>query len=325
MALIFSVHCRQELHQSSAALLSEISQLQSIFPRSLFLQGQRALVFYRMKDLHTASNPFTSMLVSSPLCVDFLDHHSSILHTLNPPPQLAFITHLSASHSRYRPKTCIALGNYYSLTHRLSSAIQSFRLALQLDRNFASAWTLLGHEYYRMENSHAAIEAYRRAVEGNGKDYRALVGLGVVYEGLEMRGYALHYYRRAVALRPDDGELWGMVGECLMGMERVGQAIEAWKRGIACIGFRAGSDGEDAFHAKCGRIEMLFQLAMAYEKVQNRGEAIECLEICLEDSDRKEYLGSLDDPLRSKVIPVLGQARLLLARWTAADGDNTGA
>lgn len=49
MAFIFSVHCRQELHQSSTALLSEISQLLSVFPRSLFLQGQRALVLYRMK------------------------------------------------------------------------------------------------------------------------------------------------------------------------------------------------------------------------------------------------------------------------------------
>jgi anaphase-promoting complex subunit 8 len=51
MAFIFSVHCRQELHQLSTSLISEISQLQSIFPRSLFLDGQRALVFYRMKGI----------------------------------------------------------------------------------------------------------------------------------------------------------------------------------------------------------------------------------------------------------------------------------
>ncbi|KAL5348614.1 Anaphase-promoting complex subunit 23 [Pseudogymnoascus australis] len=237
-----------------------------------------------------------------PLCLDFLAHYSNILHTLNASSQLAFITHLDTSISRHRPETCIAIGNYYSLIHRPSSAIQSFRLALQLDRNFAAAWTLLGHEYYKLENSHAAIEAYRRAVEGDRKDYRA-----------------------AVALRPNDAEVWEMVGACLMGMERVEQAIGALKRGVACCCSGAGNGPESEFQAKCRRVEMLFQLARAYEKVQERAEAVKCLESCLAESDRNEYLGNLDDPLRFKITYVLGQARLLLTQWTGADGDDTGA
>lgn len=68
---------------------------------------------------------------------------------------------------------------------------------------------------------------------------------------------------------------------------------------------------------------MLYQLARAYEKVGELGEAIKCLEICLGESDRKEYMGNLDDPLRFKTIFVLGQARLLLARWTSADDDDS--
>ncbi|KFZ11131.1 hypothetical protein V502_07735 [Pseudogymnoascus sp. VKM F-4520 (FW-2644)] len=322
MALIFSVHCRQELHQSSTALLSEMSQLQSVFPRSLFLQGQRALVFYRMKDLHTASTLFSSMLVSDPLCLDFLDYYSNVLHTPGSRSRLAFITHLASSINRYRPETCCAIGNYYSLSSRHEDAVHYFRLALNLDRNFSSAWTLLGHEYFKLQNSHAAIEAYRRAVDCNNKDYRAFVGLGVVYEGLEKSTFSLHYYRRALALRPDDAELWQVIGGCLTCMERVPQAIEAWKRCIACSDSRAGNGPEDAFRDKCRRMEMLFQLAKAYEKVQYRLEAIKCLEVCLGESDRMEYLGNLDDPIRFKGIFVLGQARLLLARWTGADGND---
>lgn len=49
IAFIFSVYCRQELHQVNPTLVSEISQLQSVFPNSLFLESQRALAFYRMK------------------------------------------------------------------------------------------------------------------------------------------------------------------------------------------------------------------------------------------------------------------------------------
>lgn len=116
-----------------------------------------------------------------------------------------------------------------------------------------------------------------------------------------------------------------MVGACLMGMERVEQAIGALKRGVACCGSVAGNDPESEFHAKCRWIEMVYQLAKAYEKVQERGEAVKCLELCLAESDRNEYLGTLDDPLRFKISYVLGQARLLLAGWTGADGDDIGA
>jgi hypothetical protein len=42
------------MQQANPTLVSEISQLQSIFPNSLFLESQRALAFYRMK----GSRPF---------------------------------------------------------------------------------------------------------------------------------------------------------------------------------------------------------------------------------------------------------------------------
>ncbi|KFY45953.1 hypothetical protein V495_02721 [Pseudogymnoascus sp. VKM F-4514 (FW-929)] len=322
MAFIFSVHCRQELHQSSTAMLSEISQLQSIFPRSLFLQGQRALVFYRMKDLHTASTLSSSMLLSSPFHLDLLDHYSNILHTLNSPSRLALITHLATSITHYRPETCCAIGNYYSLSLRHEDAIHYFRLALQLDRNFASAWTLLGHEYVKLRNSHAAIEAYRRAVECNNKDYRALVGLGVVYEGLQRGSYALNYYRRALALRPDDGELWQMMGGCLTGMSKFSKAIEALKRGVACTVRQDGGDPE-AREMKCKRIELLFQLANAYKELDDGREASKYLEICVEECDEVEDRGDVDESLPTAIVSVINQARLLLAQWLVEDGDNT--
>ncbi|OBT74453.1 hypothetical protein VF21_06576 [Pseudogymnoascus sp. 05NY08] len=322
MAFIFSAHCRQELHQSSTTLLSEISQLQSVFPRSLFLQGQRALVSYRMKDFHTANTLFSQMLISSPYHLDFLPHHSNILHTLGSHPQLAFLTHLSTSISRYRPETHVAMGNYYSLTSRHSSAIQAFRLALQLDRNFTAAWTLLGHEYYKVKNTHAEISAYRRAAEGDCKDYRALVGLGVVYEGFEKPMLSLHYYRRALALRPDNGEVWGMMAGCLGSMGRVPQAIEALKKGISCGGYGNGKNQNNELGNRRKRIELFFQLANVYEEVQERMEATKYLEICVEESDEVAGSGNMDAPLPTATVLVINRSRLLLARWTAEAGDD---
>ncbi|KFY42857.1 hypothetical protein V494_02208 [Pseudogymnoascus sp. VKM F-4513 (FW-928)] len=306
MAFIFSVHCRQELHQSSPALLSEISQLQSVFPRSLFLKSQQALVFYRMKDFHTANTLFSEMLFSDPFRLDFLDDHSSALHNLGSYYHLAFVTHLASSISRYRPETQVALGSYYSAFSRHSDAIQAFRMALNLDRNFAAAWTLLGDEYYKVENTHSAIEAYRRAVEGNNKDYHAYVGLGFVYEKPEKRSYALHYYKSAAALSPADAEVWGKMGLCLVGMKRYPQAIEVLKRGISRSDYWVGNGPDDEFHAKCRRVDMLFQLARAYEKMENREEAIKYMRICREEYTGKESHGNMDDPLRVKVSLLLG-------------------
>jgi len=55
------------------------------------------------------------------------------------------------------------VGNHYSLRSEHEKAIRYFKRAVQLDRTYLSAWTLMGHEYIELKNSNAAIEAYRRA------------------------------------------------------------------------------------------------------------------------------------------------------------------
>ena len=57
-------------------------------------------------------------------------------------------------------------------------AIYYFKKALQLDKNFLAAWTLMGHEYLEMKNTSAAIESYRTAVDADPTDFRAWYGLG---------------------------------------------------------------------------------------------------------------------------------------------------
>ncbi|OBT51968.1 hypothetical protein VE04_07367 [Pseudogymnoascus sp. 24MN13] len=320
MAFIFSIHCRQELHQVSTSLVSEISQLQSVFPRSLFLQGQRALVFYRMKDLHEANTLFSEMLLSDPRRLDFLDHYSNVLYTLGSRERLAFVAQLASAVNRYRPETCCVVGNYYSLSSRHEDAVNYFRRALNLDRNFSPAWTLLGHEYFKLQNTHAAIESYRHAVDLNNKDYRAFVGLGQVYEVLEKPSFSLHYYRRAVALRPADVDLWQMMSTCLMGMSRVPQAIDALKKAITCSGNHAGNHTGTLDDARWKRIELFFHLANIYEESQDRTEAIKYLEICLDESDEAENRGNTNETIGNAAMSILHRARLMLARWAATDG-----
>ena len=76
------------------------------------------------------------------------------------------------------PETCCVLGNYYSLVGNHVQAAKYFQRAISLDRTFLPAYTLLGHEYLELKNVTSAIEAYNNAVQINKNDFRAWYGLG---------------------------------------------------------------------------------------------------------------------------------------------------
>ncbi|KAI5290435.1 Anaphase-promoting complex subunit 23 [Ascosphaera acerosa] len=232
MTLLFHLYCSQELYQTTEDIYNTLVELEDLFPTSAFLKTQRALLFYHSKDFDEAAQLFSEILSANPYRLDGLDHYSNILYVMSARPQLAFIAQLATATDRFRPETCCVVGNYYSLKSDHEKAVLYFRRALTLDRNFLSAWTLMGHEYIEMKNTHAAIESYRRAVDVNQKDYRAWYGLGQAYEVLDMVFYALFYYERAAALRPYDPKMWQAVGSCYAKMERLDQGIHALKRAI---------------------------------------------------------------------------------------------
>lgn len=203
-------------------------------------------------------------------------------------PQLAFVAQIATATDKFRPETCCVVGNYYSLKSEHEKAVMYFRRALTLDRNFLSAWTLMGHEYIEMKNTHTAIESYRRAVDVNRKDYRAWYGLGQAYEVLDMSFYALFYYQRAAALRPYDPKMWQAVGSCYAKMGRVEQSIQALKRALVAGSYYAddggsvpgGSPGAGA--RKVLDPETLHQIATLYERLGDLDEAAAYMELTLQ-------------------------------------------
>jgi anaphase-promoting complex subunit 8 len=218
-------------------------------------------------------------------------------------PQLAFVAQLATATDKFRPETCCVVGNYYSLKSEHEKAVMYFRRALTLDRNFLSAWTLMGHEYIEMKNTHAAIESYRRAVDANRKDYRAWYGLGQAYEVLDMAFYALYYYQRAAALRPYDPKMWQAVGSCYAKMDRVDQSIQALKRalvagsyydasgtgmnsfnsgGAAGLRLPPGGQGAGGFPRRILDPETLQQIATLYERIGDEAEAAAYMELTLQ-------------------------------------------
>ncbi|KAI0472083.1 TPR-like protein [Xylariaceae sp. FL0804] len=286
VSLMFHIHTSLELYQHDASLANSLDQLLNIFPTSSFLLTCDALLSYHAKDLVAAEQHFSRLLSSHPHRLDSLDHYSNILYVMNLRPKLAFLAHLCSSVDKFRPESCVVVGNYYSLLSLHEKAVQYFRRALTLDRACLSAWTLMGHEYVELKNTHAAIESYRRAVDVNRRDYRAWYGLGQTYEVLEMHAYALWYYKKAAGLRPWDGKMWMAVGSCLQRMNRQLDGIKALKRALMAdsyyeTGSSFGSGGSSSMRGQHMDPEILLQIAGMYDTLGEEDEAKAYMEMCV--------------------------------------------
>ncbi|EMR09109.1 hypothetical protein PNEG_02453 [Pneumocystis murina B123] len=248
MKKLFLIYAILELHQSGETLYHQIMELETLFPNSLFLKTQRALIPYNGRDFEEAEKQFEEIAKLDPHRLDDMDIYSNILFVMSKRSKLGFLAQIASATDKFRPETCCIIGNYYSLLSEHEKAVIYFRRALKLNRNWLSAWTLMGHEYVEMKNTHAAIEAYRRAVDVNRKDYRAWYGLGQTYEVLEMHYYALYYYQRAAALKPYDQRMWQALGNCYEKLDRPGEAIKSYKRALL------GSTGDPVILLKLGGI-----------------------------------------------------------------------
>jgi len=76
-----------------------------------------------------------------------MDIHSNVLYVNEDKTGLSQLAHSLMLIDKHNPVTCCIVGNYYSLKRNHEKAIQCFSRALKLNRNYLSAWTLMGHEH----------------------------------------------------------------------------------------------------------------------------------------------------------------------------------
>ncbi|KAF2427519.1 cell division cycle protein-like protein 23 [Tothia fuscella] len=318
MTFIFHIHTSQELALCTEQIHASLTQVQSFFPHSMFLQSQRALLYYHSKDFDESASIFSTILQTDPYRLDGLDSYSNCLYVMESRPKLAFLAQLASQIDKFRPETCCIIGNYYSILSEHEKAVMYFRRALTLDRNFLSAWTLMGHEYVEMKNTHAALESYRRAVDANRKDYRAWYGMGQTYEMLEMNSYALFYFQRAASLRPFDAKIWQAVGSSFAQVGKLNNAIRAYKRALVAGSYYEGTGtatssfgSEKESHGLGGGVldpECLYQIANLYERMDDRGECAAYMELCLAQEEPANGNDDLDEGLTAGLYGANGSS-----------------
>ena len=282
----FCVHVfiEEKANENAIAIIEKLAngqvsenegQQHGFFIQSAYLQSQLAMAYYDIRDYDSAHDHFLALAEREPYRLDNMDAFSNVLYVKDQKVALSHLAHRSVTVDKYRPETCIVVGNYYSSKGRHEKAVQYFQRALKLDRSYLSAWTLLGHEYIEMKNTAAAIEAYRRAVDISDREYRAWYGLGQTYEIMNMLLHALFYFRKAAALHPHDARMWCAIGGCLLGLDRRSDAEKSYERAVS-LGDGEGiatrklaelyrEDGDEEKAAKCylRHLELRYQSQLA--------------------------------------------------------------
>lgn len=252
--------------------LAKYEHLQGTFSFSNYVQAQIAKVQYSLREFEQVEVIFEELLRIDPYRVEDMDVYSNVLYTKECFSALSYLAHRVILTDKYRPETCCIIGNYYSLKGQHEKSVMYFKRALKLNKNYLSAWTLMGHEYVEMKNIPAAVDAYRRAVDINSRDYRAWYGLGQTYEMMGMPFYALHYFRKSVFLQPNDSRLWIAMAQCYETeqLHMVEEAIKCYKRAANCNDREAIALHQLAkLHKELGRSE---EAAFYYKKDLERME-----------------------------------------------------
>ncbi|KAH9254774.1 hypothetical protein BASA81_007192 [Batrachochytrium salamandrivorans] len=225
----FEVYVENVMEYQMETDTNVVDALLALCPQSRFLKIQRAILYYNARNMEPAELVFEELLSKDQCMIEGMGIYSNVLFLRGKKRELMSLAHRVDSTYKYRPESAVVLGNYHSLKSDRSKAIKSFERALKLDRNYADAWTLLGHEYVELNNAAPAIQIYRRAVDLNCRDYRAWYGLGQAYDLLNLPMFSLNYYQRALTIRPRDGRMWNVLS---MTFEKLNKIPEAIKCGL---------------------------------------------------------------------------------------------
>ena len=287
MQRFYLAHVAVEFHHGAddSQTHAKIDELMTLFPASAYLLAQRGLCYYNHRQYEEAEQVFRMLHLHDPESVDYMDVYSNILFVSDNHGELSVLAQACSRTDKYRPETCVVVGNYYGMKNLHEKAILYFQRAIALNASYLSAWTLLGHEYLEVNNAHAALEAYRRALDISHRDYRAWFGLGQTYEMLKMEYYALHYFQKAAELRPGDGRMWSALASVYDALGKKLDSIRCWRRAL--------SDYRDLLE---GNSDNLITDDCADEKIPYQdGLSLLQLAKMLEDTDqqqqaRKTYL-----------------------------------
>lgn len=191
---------------------------------------QRAIILYNNRNNNEALIRLEVLQKRDPYRMyECLEYLSDIYFMSGRQDDLAALSRLSKSISKFHRTTCYVTGNYFSLCGDSAKAAIQFKRAVRLDQNFSTAWILLAHQFIELRLPLPAINSYRKAAKVAPFDFRTWYGLAQIYEALGKIGLAIEYYERA-SYTSNDFKVFMSLGRCLFQHGRYRSAINAYHK-----------------------------------------------------------------------------------------------
>lgn len=168
--------------------------------------------YFELAQYQKAERVFSEVRSLEPHHLDGLEIHSTTLWHLQKEVELSTLAQELSDMDKSAPQTWCAMGNCFSLQREHDTAIKFFQRAIQVDPNFAYAYTLLGHEYVFIEELDKAMSCFRNAIRVNPRHYNAWYGVGMIYFKQEKFTLAEVHYRKALLINPQSPALLCHIG-----------------------------------------------------------------------------------------------------------------
>ena len=98
---------------------------------------------------------------------------STALWHLKEEVELCYLAQLVSEFDKHAPEVWCVVGNCFSLQKEHDTALKFFQRAIQLQPDFAYAYTLSGHEYSANDDFEKAMACYRSAIRIDERHYHA--------------------------------------------------------------------------------------------------------------------------------------------------------
>ena len=105
-----------------------------------------------------------------------------------------------------------------------NGAVQHCTQAIELDASNATAYSIRGAIYYRLNDFNSALADYNKAISFNGSDYKTFYNRGLAYVKLQNYRAAAQDFSKAIELNPNDADSWHNRGLC---RQRLGDSYGA--------------------------------------------------------------------------------------------------
>lgn len=162
-----------------------------------------------------------------------LEYYSTALWHLQREVQLSMLSQQLVEFDKEAPQTWCVAGNCFSLQKEHETAIKFLQRAIQVDPDFAYAYTLLAHELVLTEEMDHAMACFRSAIRIDPRHYNAWYGIGMICFKQEKYNLAEVHYRKAVEISPNSPVLRCHLGVVLHSLKKTEQALQILDEAIA--------------------------------------------------------------------------------------------